>query len=91
MAMIMKEALRIINLKENGLPVPFSIEFISFDSNKHRSKEQSSLKLVEDAIKVRSGHNSKRNASITVKRLKGRGVETIHFKLIMKLNGIPVL
>ena len=91
MAMIMNEALRIINLKENGLPVPFSVEFIGFDSNKHRSNERSEVKYLENAIKVRSGHNSKRNATLTVKRLEGRGVETIHFKLIMKLNGIPVL
>lgn len=87
----MKDALRIINLKENGLPVPFSVEFISYDSNKHRSGKVSRLKKLENAIKVRSNHNQKKNATITVKRLEGRGVETIHFKLIMKLNGITVL
>lgn len=89
--MVMKDALRIINLKENGLPVPFSVEFIGYDSNKHRSGEVSRLKKLENAIKVRSNHDTKKNATITVKRLEGRGVETIHFKLIMKLNGITVL
>lgn len=89
--MVMQEAMRIINLKENGLPVPFSVEFIGYDSNKSRSGGMSSLKTLENAIKVRSANNEKKNATITVKRLEGRGVETIHFKLIMKLNGMTVL
>jgi len=91
MAIVMQEALRIVNLKENGLPVPFSIDFVGYDSNKSRSGQISTLKYLENAIKVKSGHNDKKNATITVKRLEGRGVETIHFKLIMKINGITVL
>lgn len=90
MDMPLREAMRIINLKEKGLPVPFDVEFVSYDSNKSRSGGVSQLKRVENAIKVRSAHNEKRNASFTFKRLSGQGVETVHFKLIMKLNGATV-
>ena len=90
MAKSLSEAMRVINTKDRGLPVPFAIEYISFDSNKSRSGGTSALRKVENAIKIRSAHDDKKNATVTFKKLNGQGVDTVHIKLILKLNGEEV-
>jgi len=87
MAITLKEALKIVNQRQDGWPVPFNIECISFDSNTYRSGKVSELKKIENAIKVKASHNSKKLATISFKELNKRGVHTAHIKLITKING----
>jgi hypothetical protein len=83
----MKEALRITRQRKGAMPQEFSVEFISHDSNQHRSQGRASLRRIKRAVRTKSGHNTKREGTFTVKDLdKGRPA-TIHFKHIMKMNG----
>lgn len=84
--MTLREAMMVVNNRENGWPVPFDMEYVSYDSNKHRSGRKSELRKVESCVKVGASHDSKANATITVKKLHGRGIHTAHIKLIMKIN-----
>lgn len=86
MSLTLKEAMQVVNRRENGMPVPFDIEYVSYDSNKHRSGRRSELRKLETCIKVNASHDSKANATITMKKLHGRGISTAHIKLIMKIN-----
>jgi hypothetical protein len=87
MAYSLKEGLRIINRRENGWPVPFIIEWISFDSNIHRSGRKSELKRAENVVKIESSHDSKTAATISFKQLNHKGKFTARIKCIMKING----
>lgn len=91
MNITMNQALAITRQREGIFPKPFSAEFISYDSNESRSKGVSELVKIENAVRVKSSHDTKANASLSYKALGTHKLGTIHFKLLLKINGNWVL
>lgn len=83
----LKEALSITRQRVGKFPKPFSAEFVSYDSNYSRSKGRSDLIKIENAVRVKSSHDTKTNATFSYKDLNSGSIGTIHIKLLMKVNG----
>lgn len=86
MSQTLAKALEQTRFRDGRLPRPFSIEFIKYDSNRSRGRGKSVLKQISQAVKVKSNHNTKANATLTVQDLNTKLMATLHTKLIMKIN-----
>ena len=90
MPITIQQAMRTINTFEGGKPKPFSLEYVTFDSNNRRCKGRSELKKISNAVRVKSSHREKKAGTFTCKALNTPGLVTAHVKLVMKLNGEEV-
>ena len=88
--MVLGEAQQVMDRVDGrGAPVPFSINFCTLD---RRRNTGGVIKTLKKAVRCGAKHSLQRNRQIAVKAVNGTGHPyAIHLRLILRVNGQPVL
>lgn len=79
------DGLALVNETRKNVPVPFCMEFYSFNRKQGTGGE---LQKVESFIGAASNHDAIQNGTITIKPAFGKSHPiTVHIRLIKSING----
>jgi hypothetical protein len=72
-----------------GAPVPFSITWCTYDKARGTGGQ---IRHLERAVRAGASHSLQRNRQLAVKPADGTGHNIpIHLRLVLRINGEPVL
>jgi hypothetical protein len=88
--MVLGDALQVMDRVDGrGAAVPFSITFCTLDK---RRGTGGVIKQLKKAVRCGAKHSLQRNRQIAVKAVNGTGHPyAIHLRLILRINGEPVV